>query len=490
MPQPRFSCSRSGGKRGSYFFYNINMGLHPPIPRDVSTPSGTLVLGGGLAGLSAGYRLTNECRRVSVVEAAPYVGGLSRTVRTGEFLFDLGGHRFVTKDKGVELIVKLLMEGELITVSRSSKIYLRNKFFDYPLTPRNALSGMGMLTVARILADYSLERLRAFAGNGRCVSLEDWVVKNFGRSMFNIYFKEYSEKVWGIDCQRISEKWVKTRIRGLSLGKALKNAFFKFSGREIPTLADTFLYPRRGIGRISERLREEIDKDNSVLTSAPAVRVAHDGRRVRSVTVRHAEGEQVVEPGNIISTIPLPALVRMMDPAPPPEVLEAAGRLRYRDLLLVAVIVGRDRVTDQTWIYIPEKKIPFGRIHEPKNWSAEMAPTGKTLLVVEYFCFRGDDTWNASDEELSKTTAKGLENLGFIKEAEVTGTKVVRVPGAYPLFELGFEEHCERLYSWLDGFDNLHIAGRSGTFQYYNMDHAILSGFETAELILNGGGKR
>jgi protoporphyrinogen oxidase len=466
------------------------MDLNPLIPHEVSTPLGTLVLGGGLAGLSAGYRLSKEGRRVSVVEADPFVGGLSRTVNVGEFLFDLGGHRFVTKDKGVELVVKLLMEGELITVSRSSKIYLRNKFFDYPLTPKNALSGLGMLTVARILADYSLERLRSVAGNGRCVSLEDWVVKNFGRTMFNIYFKEYSEKVWGIDCQSISEKWVEKRIRGLSLAKALKNAFFKFSGREIPTLADTFLYPRRGIGRIAQRLREEVERENSVHTSAPAVAVGHDGRKVRSVTIRHPEGDQVVEPGNVVSTIPMPALVKMMDPAPPQEVLEAAGRLRYRDLLLVAVIVGRDRVTDQTWIYIPEKKIPFGRIHEPKNWSAEMAPTGKTLLVVEYFCFRGDDTWNASDEELSRTTAKGLETLGFIKEAEVTGTEVLRIPGAYPLFELGFEEHCERLYSWLDGFENLHIAGRSGTFQYYNMDHAILSGFETAELILNGGDRR
>lgn len=466
------------------------MDLPSGIPNEASTPIGTLVLGGGLAGLSAGYRLTKEGRKVSVVEADPFVGGLSRTVSVGKFLFDLGGHRFFTKDKDVELIVKLLMEGELLTVSRSSKIYLRNKFFDYPLSPKNALSGLGMLTVARILADYSLERLRSFMGNGRCVSLEDWVVKNFGRTMFDIYFKEYSEKVWGIDCQKISEKWVEKRIHGLSLGKALKNAFFKFSGREIPTLADTFLYPRRGIGRIPQRLKEEIEKENSVYTSAPAVRVRHDGRRVLSVTIKHPEEDEVVEPGDVISTIPLPALVKMMDPAPPPEVLEAAGRLRYRDLLLVAVMVGRDRVTDQTWIYIPEKKIPFGRIHEPKNWSSEMAPEGKTLLVIEYFCFRGDDTWNASDEELSKRTVKGLESLGFIKEAEVIGTEVVRVPGAYPLFDLSFEEHCDKLYSWLNGFENLHIAGRSGTFQYYNMDHAILSGFEAAEHILNGGDKK
>lgn len=439
------------------------------------------MLGGGLAGLAAGYRLTQEGRRACVVEADPVVGGLSRTVKTGDFLFDLGGHRFFTKDKDVELAVKLLMKDELIQVSRSSKIYLKDRFFDYPLKPQNAIGGLGVPTVARIMADYMYERIKSFAGNGRCVSLEDWVVKNFGRTMFNIYFKEYSEKVWGIDCQRISEKWVEKRIHGLSLWKALKNAFFKFSGKEIPTLADAFLYPRRGIGRIADRLREEIEKDNSVLISTAAVGVRHDGKRIENVTVRTPESEKVLEAEWIISTIPLPVLVKIMDPPPPADVAEAASKLRYRDLLIVAVMADRERITDQTWIYIPEKKIPFGRLHEPKNWSVEMAPPDKTLLVIEYFCFRGDDTWNSPDEELSRITVEGLEKLGFIKGSEVIGTEVVRVPGAYPLFEVGFEEHCEKLYSWLDGFENLKVAGRSGTFRYYNMDHAINSGFEAAD---------
>jgi len=418
------------------------------------------------------------------VEAGPEVGGLSRTVRAGDFLFDLGGHRFFTKDKGVELIVRLLMEEELIHVSRSSKIYLREKFFDYPLKPHNAIRGLGMPTVAKIIADYLIERLKSSSRNGKCVSLEDWVVKNFGRTMFNIYFKEYSEKVWGIDCQRISEKWVEKRIQGLSLWEALKNAFFKVSGREIPTLADSFLYPRKGIGRISEKFREEIERGNSVHTSTAAVRVRHDGKRIESVSVRNSHGEKAVSAKGVISTIPLTALVKMMDPAPPADVIEAASRLRFRDLLLVAVMADRERITDQTWIYIPEKGIPFGRLHEPKNWSAQMAPPDKTLIVVEYFCFKGDEIWNSSDEELSRITVEGIEGLGFLKRDEVTGTEVVRVPGAYPLFEVGFEEHVEKLYGWLDGFENLRVAGRSGSFQYHNMDHAISSGVEAAESLI------
>lgn len=445
----------------------------------------TLVLGGGLAGLSAGYYLAKAGIKSHIFEAGPVVGGLSRTEKVGDFLFDLGGHRFFTTDKEVENLIRLLMGDELIEVSRSSKIFLNERFFDYPLKPLNAIDGLGLPTVARIVADYSVERVKSLFGNGRCVSLKDWVVKNFGRTMFNIYFKQYSEKVWGIDCQKISEKWVEKRIHGLSLWKALKNAFFKFSGRSIPTLADTFIYPRLGIGRISDRFREEIEtEDKTVHTSTGVVGIEHNGGRVERVTVKNSSGEEIIEATEVISTIPVNSLVKMMAPAPPLDVLEAASRLRFRDLLLVAVMVAKERVTDQTWIYIPEKKIPFGRIHEPKNWSVDMAPPGKTLLVIEYFCFKGDDTWNSPDEELSKITLDGLKKLGFVNTDEIIGTEIVRVPRAYPLFEVGFEENLGKLYDWLKNFENLRVAGRSGMFQYHNMDHAIISGFEAAEELI------
>jgi protoporphyrinogen oxidase len=191
-----------------------------------------------------------------------------------------------------------------------------------------------------------------------------------------------------------------------------------------------------------------------------------------------------VEAENFVSTIPLNSLVRMLDPAPPDHVMEAALGLGYRDLVLVAVSVNRRSVTDQTWIYLPEKKIPFGRLHEPKSWSRDMAPEDKTLLVVEYFCFKGDDVWNTSDAELSGTTVEGLQKLGFMKKEEVFDTQVLRVPKAYPLFEVGYEERCKTICEYLDNFENLCIAGRSGMFQYQNMDHAIRSGMEAAEAVM------
>jgi protoporphyrinogen oxidase len=462
----------------------------PEHPTDFSPPDlreAAVVLGGGLAGLSAGYHLDRAGMRTAVFEAAPDVGGLSRTIRSGDFLYDIGGHRFFTRDESVDHLIRGLMGDELITVQRTSTIYLRGRFFDYPLRPANAVLGMGMATVARAFLDYGAQRLRRLWGTGNCVSLEDWVIRHFGRTMFDIYFREYSEKVWGLDCSRISQAWVAKRIEGLSLSKALRNALFRMSGREIPTLVDTFLYPRFGIGRIAERFREEIVRGNSVHTDAAVVRLGRNGRRISDMEIRTRTRSHVIEADSYVSTVPLNALVRMLDPGPPPEIAEAARRLRFRDLTLVAVKVERPSVTDQTWVYVPEKKIPFGRLHEPKLWSGAMAPRGQTLVVVEFFCTRGDSIWNESDENLARVTIDGLQALGFLEPAEVFGTEVLRVPRAYPLFEVGYEEHCETICRYLEDFENLHLAGRSGMFQYQNMDHAIVSGRDAARKVTGSG---
>ena len=446
-----------------------------------------LILGGGLTGLSAGCVLTRAGRRVTVFESDPVVGGLSKTIEKDGFRFDLGGHRFFTKDRTVDEFVRGLMGDELIWVNRTSKIYLRGKYFDYPLKPMNAMFGLGIPTTLRIMADYGAEKARGLIKTSENVSLEDWVVSNFGRTMFTIYFKEYSEKVWGIDCSRISAEWVAQRIKGLSLAKAVKNAFFKFSGKDLPTLADRFIYPKLGIGRISERLKEEIEKAGDVQTGTRVARLHHLGSRIESAEVITHRGAAVLRGGEFVSSMPLTNLVRMLDPAPPGHILDAASKLKFRDLVVVALMVDRKRVTDQTWIYIPEQSIPFGRIHEPTNWSNQMSPEGKTVLVTEFFSFAGDATWNADDGALTNIAVENMERLGFISAREVIGSVVVRTPKAYPLFEVGYRELCDELYDYLGRFENLHIAGRAGMFRYYNMDHAIESGITTAEKILGKG---
>jgi protoporphyrinogen oxidase len=444
----------------------------------------TIVLGGGLTGLSAGCVLARAGVKVRVFEKDETVGGLSRTVVRDGFRFDLGGHRFFTKDNRINSFVDDLMGDEMISVHRTSKIFMRGKYFDYPLKPLNAMFGFGIPMTTRILGDYALEKMKGLIRKTRAVSLEDWVIGNFGRTLFDIYFKGYSEKVWGLDCSMISAEWVERRIQGLSLAKAVKNAFFRVSGRDVPTLVDSFTYPQRGIGRISDRLAEEIERENQVCIGAEVERINHSGFTVEGVTVKGPEGREFVRGNEFISSLPLPHVVKMLNPAPPAEIIAAASKLRFRDLVVVAIMVGRRRVTDLTWIYVPEKHIPFGRIHEPTNWSEKMAPAGKTAVVMEYFSFRGDAIWNKGDEELIGITARNLETLGFIGTGEVLGGVVVRVPGAYPLFDVGYREACDVIYDYLQGFSNFHLAGRSGMFRYYNMDHAIGSGIETAEKIL------
>lgn len=443
-----------------------------------------VVLGAGLAGLAAGSVLSRAGARIKVIEGGPVVGGLARTMDHRGFKFDLGGHRFITKSDRIERFLLDLLGSDLLTVPRKSSIYMRGKYFDYPLKPANALFGLGVHTTLRILADYCSQRAKNAFRQPAIVSLEDWVVHSFGRRMFDLYFQEYSEKVWGIPCGNISMEWVAKRIEGLSLGKAIKNAFSKRSGRDIHTLADRFLYPPAGIGLISDRLKQEIERENTILTGTRVIRLRHEDFTVTSAMVRSGDTLADIEGGDYVSSIPLTNFVKMLHPAPPDDVREAADRLRYRDLVVVTVMLDRERVTDLTWMYLPEKHIPFGRVHEPKNWSPFMAPEGKTHLVAEYFCFRGDEVWRSSDEGLAALTVKHLFNMGFIEEREVIDSCVIRVPNAYPILDVGYSEHHDRIMAYLKQFRNLRVVGRGGTFQYLNMDHAIASGIEAAEAIL------
>lgn len=459
--------------------------------RFLSGNEGIIILGGGLAGLSAGYSLSRANKKVLVFESDSTVGGLSKTIVKGAFRFDLGGHRFFTKDEPIERFVKDLMGDELLEVPRTSKIYLRNKYFDYPLKPTNAVFGLGIPTTLKIITSYGIEKIKGCLHEGANISLEDWVVKQFGRTMFDIYFKEYSEKVWGITCDRISSEWVAKRIQGLSLGTAIKDAFVKISGKEIPTLADKFLYPSLGIGRISDRLCEEIKGHGRVLTNTRVERLHHSNYRIEGLSLKNGNSAHFVKGGDrFVSSIPMTTLVRLLHPSAPKDILAAASELRYRDLVIVAVIVNRERVTDQSWVYIPEQKVAFGRIHEPKNWSRDMAPADKTLLVTEHFCFEGDKTWASHDKQLAEETTRHLENLDFIKRDDVVDAIVIRVPKAYPLLDVGYRERYDTILEYLSRFENLHIIGRGGTFKYLNMDHAIETGLVAAEQIVKEEGIR
>lgn len=446
-----------------------------------------VVCGGGLAGLAAGHALARAGCGVVVIEKQPVVGGLARTIEYRGARFDLGGHRLLTDNAAVGRLVREATGEELLSVKRASKILLRGRYYDYPLKPVNALAGLGVLSALAVAGDYTREQLRAWLAPTPAVSLQDWVVRHYGRRLFELFFRPYSEKVWGIDCARISADWVAQRIQGMTLGSALREAFFR-TGRRRRTLTDRFLYPARGIGAIAEGLARKIEQGNRVLTGREVVRIRHRAGRIESVGVRNGAATEEYRGQVFISSLPLPALVSRLDPAPPARVREAAAGLRYRDLVIVALLLNREQVTDQTWIYFPDPDIPIGRVHEPKNWSRRMAPPGATVLVAEHFCFRNDALWRATDTELVDRTARELARLGLIAQCEVYDGKVVRVPHAYPVFEVGYHERCRIISDYCAGLGNLHLIGRTGAFRYYNMDHAIESGLDAARTALAGLG--
>ncbi len=448
-----------------------------------------VILGGGPSGHSAGYVLSEAGANVLVIERQRRVGGLAKTIAHQGFRFDLGGHRFLTENQQLEALIRQRLRDDLLEVERSSKVLFDGRFYDYPLSAGDALSGLGMRRSVRVVADYLWEQLRRRFVKTPIVSLEDWVVRHFGRTLFALFFKEYSEKVWGVPCDRIAAEWIAKRIKGLSLGVAVREAFSRAETRRLRTLANRFLYPSLGIGQICDKLQLGIDRTGHVMTATSVTGVNHANDQIHSVTVKDADGVREYWGSEFISSIPLTVLVRALNPQPPAEILQAAARLRFRDLVVVTLMLDRERATDLTWMYIHDRAIPFGRIHEPKNWSERMAPAGKTHLVAEFFCSRGDDIWTATDSVLTRRTVRDLSRIGIIRPDEVFDSVVLRIPHAYPLFEVDYVEKQQCILEYIDRFSNLELVGRGGQFEYYNTDHAMESGIAAAEAVQNRLGR-
>ena len=444
-----------------------------------------VICGGGLAGLAAGYALAGAGREVAVFERDAEVGGLARTVAHRGQRFDLGGHRLLTDSARVCDLVREVVHEPLLQVPRSSKILLRGRYVEYPLRPLNAVCGFGPLASLRALGGYLAAQLAHRARPKPLRSLEDWVVRHYGRPLFEMFFKPYSEKVWGLECGQISADWVAQRIQGLTLGTAIRRALLRAAGGGLRTLTSGVLYPAHGIGSIAGGLRAAIAAQRGrVHTRSPITRIVHHAGRIGHVVVRRGERSESCQAKEFISSLPLPVLARLLSPAPPPAVLAAAARLRYRDLLLVAVRLARERATDQTWIYVPGRETAFGRLHEPKNWSPQMGARGETLLVAEHFCSRTEALWQTDDGTLVGRCIDELAGLGLIARSEALDGVVVRVPYAYPAFEVGYEQASAAVTDYLTRFANLQVIGRTGAFRYYNMDHAIESGLQAADAVL------
>ncbi|TAN31611.1 NAD(P)/FAD-dependent oxidoreductase [bacterium] len=452
-------------------------------------------MGAGPAGLTAGYELLKHDVPTTVLEQDPrQVGGLARTAERNGYRFDIGGHRFFSKNQEVEDLWTEILGPEMLTRDRLSRIYYRGRFFAYPLKAANALRNLGPLETVRCLASYAWARLQPVKHPR---SLEDWVRNQFGWRLYSIFFKTYTEKVWGISTKELSADWAAQRIKSLDLWLVITSALLpkrrpSHRGEIVTTLIDRFRYPRLGPGQMWERVAGiSQEKGHPVLLGRSVVRVEHDGGRVRSVTTRTATGATEEHAGSdFISSIPIRELITRLDPAPPEAVRRAAGSLSYRDFITVALMIDRADVFPDNWIYIHDPSVRVGRIQNFKNWSPDMVPDpSKTCLGLEYFCFEGDGLWSSDDGALIDLAGRELAQLGICSPGEVFDGVVVRQPKAYPVYDDAYQSNVEVVRDYLrTRLRNLHLVGRNGMHKYNNQDHSMMTALLVARNIATGSG--
>ena len=452
------------------------------------------LIGAGPAGLTAGYMLAKQGVPVTIMEADPqYVGGIARTARYKGYHFDIGGHRFFSKSREVEDLWSELLPDDMLLRPRSSRIFYRGKFFAYPLKAAEALFKLGLVESTRCVLSYAHARLRPVK-NPR--NFQDWVSNQFGRRLFNIFFKTYTEKVWGMSCTEISADWAAQRIKGLSLSSAVINAIRpkrrpKEGEEVIKTLIDSFRYPRRGPGMMWERCTERIREMGGEVrmgTTVSECRYDAASRRWTIVGEDAAGRRQTVEVGHVISSAPIRQLVNGIVPAVSPAAHAAANALRYRDFLTVVLILKDRGAVSDNWVYIHDPGVRVGRVQNFKSWSPEMVPDpGMACYGLEYFCFEGDDLWSADDAALIALGRRELAAIGLAAEADVVDGCVVRQAKAYPVYDDDYARHVETIRRELEGrYPNLHLVGRNGMHKYNNQDHAMMTAMLCAKNILAG----
>ena len=453
-----------------------------------------VIIGAGPAGLTAAYHLCEAGLNVDVFEAdTQYVGGISRTVQYKGFYFDIGGHRFFSKFKEIEDFWVRLLGDDLLHRPLLSRIYYRGRFFSYPLKPFEALWNLGIGESLLCVLSYLKAKISPIRP---ARSLEDWVSNQFGPRLYQIFFKSYTEKVWGISCTELSADWAAQRIKGLSLGTAIKNAILpkprtQDRSKVVTTLIDSFRYPRLGPGMMWDKCASGVRKMGGRISLGSVVeKCRYDETRGKwQVRVRDHRGEtSELWADDVISSAPMRQLAHLLEPELPAAVMEAAEGLRYRDFLTVAVIARDRRSLPDNWIYIHDPSVRVGRMQNFKAWSPEMVPDASLCCYgLEYFCNEGDETWTTRDPDLLELAKRELNRLGLLDPADVRDGCVVRQPKAYPVYDDRYKKNVETVVSDLRSrYRNLHLVGRNGMHRYNSMDHSMITGMLAARNIVAG----
>jgi protoporphyrinogen oxidase len=439
------------------------------------------ILGAGPAGLTAAYLLARRGVPTIVLEADRTVGGISRTAVADGYRFDLGGHRFFTKSAEVEALWNEILGPEMLVRPRLSRIYWRGRFVQYPLRAADVIARVGPVELLRCAASYAAARLRR---RGPAESFEEWVTARFGRRLFELFFKTYTEKVWGVSTEELRAEWAAQRIADLSLWKAAREALPGRRGEKPKSLIEEFRYPRLGPGQMWEEMARRIEAaGGEVRLGAPVERLDFEGGRLDAVVAR---GERI-EVSAAISSLPLRATVGMAGGAAPRAAAEAARGLRYRDFLTVALVVDGEPPFPDNWVYVHDPGARVGRIQNFRAWSPWMTPDPRRSCVgLEYFCFEGDDLWDADDAALVALAREEIDRLGLVPAERVAGGHVVRVPKAYPIYDAAYPERLATIRGWLDGLSNFQQVGRNGLHRYNNSDHSMLTAMRAVENLCEG----
>jgi protoporphyrinogen oxidase len=497
-----------------------------------------IIMGAGPAGLTAALELLNSTDILPIViEKSTYMGGISRTINYKGNRMDLGGHRFFSKcDRVMEWWLRVLpLEGGtpgeehiwyhgatrsvstaqrgpdptsedrvMLLRKRKSRIYFLSKFFDYPISlSKDTLFKLGLRRTLRIGFSY----LRSAILPIRNVqTLEQFFINRFGKELYLTFFKEYTEKVWGVPCNEISAEWGAQRIKGLSISKTILHHIQKHFRRDRDiaqkttetSLIEKFLYPKYGPGQMWEEVARQVRlKGGKILTGMEVRGLQLDGDRVAAVTaVDAASRERKRFAGDyFFSTLPIKELVRSMDRETPSHIREISDGLLYRDFITVGLLLRKLKIAEggpggapiaDNWIYIQEPNVLAGRLQIFNNWSSFMvADPGTVWVGVEYFCYETDEIWKLSDREMAELASRELDSIGIIDQADVLDATVHRMAKTYPAY-FGTYSRFGELRAYLDRIENLFLVGRNGMHKYNNQDHSMLTAMTAVENIVQG----
>ncbi len=462
---------------------NTSPQTEPAKGADITPDHPVVVLGGGPAGLTAGYLLAKEGKSVIVLESTDQVGGIARTEIRDGYRFDLGGHRFFTKVKEVDDLWHEIMKEEFLKRPRQSRIYWRRKFLDYPLQGMDVIKKLGPWELFLCGMSYLWAAIKP---KGREDTFEEWVSNRFGKRLFNHFFKAYTEKVWGVSTSEIRAEWAAQRIKGLSFFSAAKSAFFGNKGDEIKSLIGEFNYPRFGPGQMWEQMMSDIrERGGEVRLNAPVTRLRTDPATGKILEV--VAGGETLTPSYVISSLPLRTTVGIAEPEAPANVRDAARGLRYRDFLTVLLVLSEKNIFPDNWIYIHEPDVQVGRIQNFRSWSPWMVPNDEDGSIgLEYFCFEGDELWDMDDDKLVKLATDELVHIGLARPDMVKRGFAVRVHKAYPIYDAEYSERVATIREWLQTVPNLVQVGRNGLHRYNNSDHSMLTAMRAVDNILLG----